>query len=298
MTALQKEDTLSVGQLSERIVEWRRLDDAVRMALARDSASRTVLYYKGIYRIINDSIHAGLYRLAVSGTCSYHDLLYLHRQTSPYLQDTNIQQAAEQARSFFDSIDSIPVQDTESGRRVMRRYRLFLDKAVEKEFLHKDDLLYFISEDYVRYKAFLQHLPEYADSDMSDIIRDIERCCERIFRAANDSVLPRQDAMIYLTMRMNLRLMRTAQAALADLDSGKVRSRETARAYMWMLVQPFMLMDDLSVALMSDEDISEMYRIADAMPKETEKLAGMMGTDKRITSEIPVLLMKIYITRL
>lgn len=99
-------------------------------------------------------------------------------------------------------------------------------------------------------------------------------------------------------MRTNLRLIRNAQAAAADLKSGKVTGEATAHAYLLMLVQPFTAIDDLSMAVLSAKDLSELYTISDNLPKDIDRLAKIAKLDKQRLSDMPTLLMKIYLTRL
>jgi adenylosuccinate synthase len=90
--------------------------------------------------------------------------------------------------------------------------------------------------------------------------------------------------MIYLSMRTNLRLLRNAQVAIKDLKSGKVKDEHTMHAYLLMMMQPFMTMDDLSVSVLSDKDKANLYKIADALPKEMRDYLGYI--EKR--SKVPV----------
>ena len=53
-------------------------------------------------------------------------------------------------------------------------------------------------------------------------------------------------------------------------------------------------MDDLSVSVLSDKDKSDLYKIADALPKEMDNLAKKMRLDKQRLSDMPMLMMKIY----
>lgn len=62
--------------------------------------------------------------------------------------------------------------------------------------------------------------------------------------------------------------------------------------------QPFMSMDDLSVSVLSEKDKSDYYKLADALPKEMDNLTRQLHMDKKRTADLPMLMMKIYITRL
>ena len=99
-------------------------------------------------------------------------------------------------------------------------------------------------------------------------------------------------------MRTDQRLLRNAQAAVEDLNSGRVKDEHTMHAYLLMMMQPFMTMDDLSVSVLSDKDKADLYKIADALPKEMDGLAKKLHLDKQRLSDMPMLMMKIYVTRL
>ena len=99
-------------------------------------------------------------------------------------------------------------------------------------------------------------------------------------------------------MRTNLRLIRNAQVAAADLQSGKVTDEETAQAYLLMLVQPFTTIDALSMSVLSEKDMTDLYKLADGLPKDIDRLAKIAKLDKQRLSDMPMLMMKIYVTRL
>ena len=48
----------------------------------------------------------------------------------------------------------------------------------------------------------------------------------------------------------------------------------------------------------SDKDKADLYKIADALPKEMDGLAKKLHLDKQRLSDMPMLMMKIYVTRL
>ena len=93
-------------------------------------------------------------------------------------------------------------------------------------------------------------------------------------------------------------MTKTGQAAIEDLKRGRVKDEPTMHVYLLMMMQPFMTMDDLSVSVLSDKDKADLYKIADALPKEMDNLAKKLHLDKQRLSDMPMLMMKIYVTRL
>lgn len=130
LTNLRKDDNVSVQSLAKTISEWRVLNDSVASCLARDTAGFSHSYPFAAYREIKDSIHIELCRMAMSRQRSYRDMLYLREQTSPYVHDEELHQTMKEAQPFFASLDSLPVYNKGGKQAVLKRYRLFLQKAV------------------------------------------------------------------------------------------------------------------------------------------------------------------------
>ena len=288
LTNLRQNDKVSIQTLVKIVNAWRVLD-TVRKAHS---------YPFTVYHELNDSIHIELCRMAMSKQRTFHDLLYLREQTSSHVGDEELQQAVKEAQPFFASLDSLPIYNKGGKQAVLKRYLLFLQKSAKQGIHGKEDLLAFIKEEHLYFKSFLQYLPDFADDDIGDIRRNTEQCCREILRAADRKDLSHKDAMIYLSMRTNLRLLRNAQAAIEDLKSGRVKDEHTMHAYLLMMMQPFMTMDDLSVSVLSDKDKADLYKIADALPKEMDGLVKKLHLDKQRLSDMPMLMMKIYVTRL
>ena len=298
LTTLQQSDKVSIQTLVKIVNEWRVLDDSVSSYISRDTVRKAHSYPFAVYRELNDSIHIELCRMAMSKQRTFHDLLYLREQTSSHAGDEELMQAVKEVQPFFASLDSLPVYNKSGKQAVLKRYLVFLQKYAKQGIHSKEDLLTFIKEEHLHFKSFLQYLSEFADDDIGDIRRTTEQCCWEILHAADRKELSHKDAMIYLSMRTNLRLLRNAQVAIKDLKSGKVKDEHTMHAYLLMMMQPFMTMDDLSVSVLSDKDKADLYKIADALPKEMDNLAKKMRLDKQRLSDMPMLMMKIYVTRL
>ena len=298
LTSLRQSDKVTIQSLAKTINEWRMLDDSVSSCISRDTVRKAHSYPFAVYRELNDSIHIELCRMAMSKQRTFHDLLYLRDQTSSHAGDEELMQAVKEVQPFFASLDSLPVYNKSGKQAVLKRYLVFLQKYAKQGIHSKEDLLDFIKEEHLYFKSFLQYLSVFADDDIGDIRRTTEQCCWEILHAADRKELSNKDAMIYLSMRTNLRLLRNAQVAIKDLKSGKVKDEHTMHAYLLMMMQPFMTMDDLSVSVLSDKDKADLYKIADALPKEMDNLAKKMRLDKQRLSDMPMLMMKIYVTRL
>lgn len=131
---------------------------------------------------------------------------------------------------------------------------------------------------------------------MQGIIQNTERCCLQVFRSADRKELSYRDALVYMTMRTNRRLILNASQCIEDVKHGKVKSQANAQAYIWMLVQPYTSIDGLGIAVLSDMDKKQINKVAEETPMAINKLSKILQMDKERTKELPALLMKIIVT--
>lgn len=297
LSDMRKTENATIERLTTSVKEWRTLNDSVVACLERDTAAHRS-QFPIAYRQIRDSICIEFCRMAQSKQRSYHNLFYLKEHTSSFANDTELQETIKAAQPFFASLDTVTLYIKGGKDAVMGRYRSFLSTSLERGIHSKSDLLSFIRDEHKHFLSFLQFLPDFADCGMTDIMHDTEGCCAAILKAEGCDGLSHKDAVVYLSMRTNKRLIANAKMALADIYNGKVKDEECARAYVWMLLQPFMAMDDFSVAVLSSSEKTTMYGIADALPKAFQKLDKLLGDGKGRLPDMPMLLMKVYLTRL
>lgn len=101
------------------------------------------------------------------------------------------------------------------------------------------DLTTFIEKEDAVYRAFLSRLPDFDGENLSDITHDTERCCAQVFLAAERNDITYRNAMIYLAMRTNRRLIQNVRTCIDDICNKKVKTPAQAQAYIWMLLQPY-----------------------------------------------------------
>ena len=146
------------------------------------------------------------------------------------------------------------------------------------------------------FRSFLSHLPELADADLSAITRDTEKCCLSVFQSAEDGKISYRDALIYTARRTNRRIILNALACRNDINQGNVKTEAQARAYVWMLLQPYVALDGFSMAVLSDMERTTLHAVADRTPQMIAKLNKTAGTDNDQWRVLPGVLIKIMLT--
>lgn len=295
LSDMRSMETLSTEHLIEAINGWQALRDSVFVRIAKDTANCIHANYESEIRGLHDSLRIEFTRLALEKPRTFADVLLIREQTSQYRQDTELMQSAAEAEPFFKPLDSVPTYKG-SANAVVEKYRMFLSKTLKSGISGKSEMLAFIKEEDRLFRSFLSHLPKLADADLSAITRDTEKCCLSIFQSAENGRLSYRDALVYTARRTNRRIILNALACRDDINQGNVKTEAQARAYVWMLLQPYVALDGFSVAVLSDMERTTLHAVADRTPQMIAKLNKTAGTDNDQWRVLPGVLIKIMLT--
>ena len=78
--------------------------------------------------------------------------------------------------------------------------------------------------------------------------------------------------MLFLTMRFNRRIIQNAAACKEDIENGKQLDRIQRANYRYMLIQPFIAIDDYSTSVLTKEQKKELLEISKNIPSLLTKL--------------------------
>ena len=295
LSDMRSMETLSTEHLIEAINGWQALRDSVFVRIAKDTANCIHANYESEIRGLHDSLRIEFTRLALEKSRTFADVLLIKEKTSQYRQDTELAQAVTDAESFFRSLDSVaPCHG--NAKQTVSAYQSFLANTLKSGIDSKDKMLAFIQEEDRLFRSFLSHLPELADADLSAITRDTEKCCLSMFQSAENGRLSYLDALVYTARRTNRRIILNALACRDDINQGNVKTEAQARAYVWMLLQPYVALDGFSMAVLSDMERTTLHAVADRTPQMIAKLNKTAGTDNDQWRVLPGVLIKIMLT--
>ncbi|MBD9293020.1 MAG: hypothetical protein EGS78_00140 [Bacteroidales bacterium] len=295
LSEVRKEANLPTDRLIEKINDWQSLRDSVSACVAKDTVNRIHANYESEIRRLHDSLRVEFTRLALEKPRTFADVLLIREQTSQYRQDTELMRSVAEAEPFFKPLDSVQTYKG-SADAVVEKYRMFLSKTLKSGISGKSEMLAFIKEEDRLFRSFLSHLPELADADLSVITRDTEKCCLSIFRSVENGRLSYRDALVYTARRTNRRIILNALTCRDDINQGNVKTEAQARAYVWMLLQPYVALDGFSMTVMSETERIKLYEVANNTPLMIAKLNKTAGTDNDQWQVLPRVLIKIMLT--
>lgn len=297
LSELRTQDELSFEGLTAHIGQWQAVRDSVSAHIRRDTLWRSHTDTRKECLLLHDSIRMELSRLALSKPRTYKEVLVLKERFSPYVKDEELHRSAQEIRPFFTSLDS-HVAYRGGKEQLLSAYRTFLSETQRKGIHGHGDLTRFIEREDAVFRTFLARLNDYNDMDLSDITRNTEKCCAEVFLAAERQEISYKEAMIYMAMRTNRRVIQNVRACLDGIHRGEVATPRQAHAFIWMILQPYASLDGFSLALLSPADKEALDRIAVETPDAFSTLRKILPSENDRLEELPGMLIEIHIATL
>lgn len=294
---VQKTKSMEWEDLAASLASWQELRDSVSAALRRDTVRQAHSYPEETFRTVHNSIAAEYQRLVLTTPRTYREVLYLKEQGMPAARREELQRQSEKLQPFFASLDTLPLYK-DTPEKALERYDCFLSATLENGIADKRQFLDYLRNENVLFRSYLTRLPELAGTSMSGITEKTEKCCLLAIQSAGKPDFPIEEAVQYLTLRTNRRLLQNATACMKDIGHGRLKSPEQAQAYLWMMMQPLMGMDGERIALLTPEQREALYKLADNMPAAIGRLCDVLGYDKERLEGMPMLLLKIHLSTL
>lgn len=297
LSSVKETKICNTSSFCKEIKVWKDISDTVYHFLMKDSTFIKDLHCANDYASIHDSIRFEFLRLTETWRYSYEDVLQIKEQTSIFHEDNELHEAVIEAQPFFVALDSVPVF-VANKKDILSQYRSLLKQAIQSGIHDKAAMLDFIGKEDILFRSFLIHIYEMDNEPLSDITQETERICRNIFIAAKNGEIAARDAMVYMSMRTVRRLLQNSTACISDINSQKTMSKAQGNAYLWMIIQPFISIDQFSIATLTPQEHSHFNYIIAQLPKSV-KFAETFGIDQRALNYLlPQQLLKMYVLTL
>lgn len=276
--------------------EWRKLDAAVSFALSSDTANNRHAHANSNHIALDDSIAVQMALLINSQKRSFADYLSVVRGLNDVEVDSLSQRLAGSVHLFYRKASAIPAYKG-SGKEVIRKYEKLLESTLANSLRTKEDAIDFLRQEDVAFRSFLLHLPSLSSGNtpLDGITRNTGKVIRGIIALAGKEqpVFGKTEVVILLAMRNNRRLIQNAEACVDGLSRLRITDNGQAAAYLWMILQPWISFDSFAYALMDEEQLHTMEKLAERMPSALPKLKGIDFPWE--AEELPTLLMETFI---
>lgn len=96
-------------------------------------------------------------------------------------------------------------------------------------------------------------------------------------------------------MRTVRRLLQNSAMCVSDINRQKMKSKEQGNAYLWMIIQPFISIDQFAIATLTPRQRSDFNYVTTQLPKSVQ-FAKAFDIDQRSLSYLlPQQLLKMYV---
>lgn len=212
-------------------------------------------------------------------------------ELSAYAEDTSIIAAKSEAEPFFNALEKQAA--FKDDKQLIAKYQQFLSRTLKNGIRKKAELMDFIKEEDCFFKGFLSNMHKLSSHSLSEITHSTEEVCALIYQNSGTPELTSKDAVIYMAMRTNQRLLLNAQVCIKDVKGGRAKQATQYSAYIWMVSQPFVLIDDFGLALLTESQMATFKHVAQDAQPTINKLNARLNTKEK--SAFVPLLLKLYI---
>ena len=151
-----------------------------------------------------------------------------------------------------------------------------------KSFKQERQLLSFITEEDKCFRSLMNYLSKVSNSDLQNLTNATTAIFDDLYSSVgNKSDDVNDRTMLYLTMRFNRRIIQNAMACRNDIINNQRLDRDQRANYKWMLIQPFMAIDDYSTAVLTEEQRETLIKLTDELPA----LLGKLDVQKKSDNE-------------
>lgn len=205
-----------------------------------------------------------------------------------------------QGDAFFASLDSVGILQGDC-RNLIEHYVAFLEETKRHGIATQEELEAFLCSEDRYFHSLLVHFSDinlYQSERVSDLTAEVVNAIGATLDA-HDVPIDSDKVIVYMIMRSSRRLLASAWQCAENMRSGNIRyDAERAEAYFWILLQPFLYMDDTAICMLSDEQRVRMLQLSERMPGLLAPLVAHIPAEHFDVGQLSKELIITYLTRI
>ena len=233
--SIQEQQVVNSEQMAAYINQWQELSDTVLHYIEKDPAFTAHAGLSMVFAENTDSIRTALLRLA--DKCTLSDVAYVKLHTSKYAEESGLDSLKQAAGNFYSSLDKNPIYNKDV-HEILADYSKYLSEVNRMGIHSKKEFLNYIANEDRHFRSFLAHLDKCSSMNMTGITNLTTDICTNVYSNASKKIISAEEALVYMSMRTNRRLILNAKICHEVLKRGKIKDAPQANAYLWMMLQP------------------------------------------------------------
>lgn len=269
LVELKKTNDLPIDKLAKVTSYWLEIQDSAYSVFGRDSTISLRSPVAMSYFIVSDSIRSEISRIAFSQQRTLKDVMYLKLNTANGVEKIRKSDTYKEAVGFFDNLDKQSLYN--SLQTTLSAYSKLLGSA--RKFRNGQELIDFIAKEDICFRSLMAYLSQVSSRDLKLLTDETSVIFNDLYSSIGNNADDVNDhTMLYLTMRFNRRIVQNALACKNDIQRNVPLSKAQMANYRWMLIQPFMAIDDYSTKVLTDNQKEELLNISNELPSLLGKL--------------------------
>ena len=261
----------SIESLAKKAARWVALQDTTFSLMMRDSTIDSNSAIAIDFFMVSDSIRTEIERAVMEKKRTMKDILYLKIHTARDREKTLASEDFKAAKKFYEEADKQPTfKDLQT---TMSEYKKLLK---ESNFKKEQQMLEFIKKEDRCFRSLMLFLPQVTQEQLEIITQETATLFDNLYRnaSADPENAVNSRIMMYLSMRFNRRIVQNAMAVQRDIEKEvRLTEKQTAN-YRWMIIQPFLSIDNYAMATITEEQEECLNSIAEKLPRTLSSLDG------------------------
>lgn len=255
----------STKELTGLVKEWIEMQDSVYSYLSNDTTINVNDATVMIYYSVSDSIRTEVGRLVRGKKRSLKEIftlkVYTVRDRDKIISSKNYKEAL----SYFEVLDQ-KEPEFNNADEMINGYLELLDTT--EPFKRIDEVLDFMAKEDECFRALMKFLDETPQHSLAEISQKTALFYGDVYDGIQEN--PDNEVgmrmKVYLAIRGNRRIVQNANVCAANLKAKKKLSDESLVNYRWMLIQPFITIQDEYLAALTNQQIADLQKLADELP--------------------------------
>ena len=291
----QKQDA-SIEDLSSLTSTWLEVRDSAYSSFGRDSSLNLKSPMAVAYFMVSDSIRAEITRLAFVKPRSLREVMYFKLNTAMQRKVLEKNAIFKDAVKYYEKLDTYPLYP--SLKTTLAAYGKLLSST--SSFKQGDELMNFIALEDKCFRSLMKYLAQVDTETLQKLTMGTTRVFDGLYSSVGAQVDDVNDrTMLYLSMRFNRRIIQNALACKEDILSRRRLGNTQQANYRWMLIQPFMAIDDYSAAVLTEEQREQLLALSDDLPDLLERLdarKNVRDKENNLTEVLSEYFLKSYLS--
>lgn len=288
-----------IAQLTALCSAWLSLRDSIGDVF-HDGLHATWSSVSDELLAVNDSIKTRLAAIVSSNEYTLTDYLNMRLALAIMPDKERYRDYIAQGNAFFASLDSVGILQGDC-RNLIEHYVAFLEETKRHGIVTQEELEAFLCSEDRYFRSLLVHFSDmnlYQSERVSDLTAEVVNAIGATLDA-HDVLFDSDKALVYMIMRSSRRLLANAWQCAENMRSGNIHyEAERAEAYFWILLQPFLYMDDTAICMLSDEQIARMLQLSERMPELLVPLVAHIPAEHFDVGQLSKELIITYLTRI